>query len=174
MVENLKTTRYNDGTTIPNVTDNTIWSGLTTGALCYYNNDANYNSTYGKLYNWHAVNTGKLAPAGWHIPTDAEWETLTTFLGGASISGDKMKATTLWTSNTGNSNSSGFTGLPAGSRLDVTTGNFKSIGARGYFWSSNESNTYNAWQRGLSSNYSDASRASSNKVYGISVRCIKD
>lgn len=172
MAENLKTTKYNDGTAIPNITDNTAWEGLTTGAWCNYNNDVNNNSTYGKLYNWYAVNTGKLAPAGWHVPTDAEWTTLTNYLGGDE--GDKMKATTLWTAYAGitNTNSSGFTGLPAGFRNYF--GTFTSIGSYGYFWSSPEYNTSNAWYRMLFYNYSDAYSTSGYKRNGFSVRCVRD
>ena len=86
MVENLKTTRYNDGTAIPLVTDGTAWAALTTPGYCWYNNDsATYKNTYGALYNWYAVNTGKLAPTGWHVPTDSEWTVLTTYLGGESL-----------------------------------------------------------------------------------------
>ena len=88
MVENLKTTKYNDGTAIPLVTDNTAWGALTTPGYCWYNNDsATYKNTYGALYNWYAVNTGKLAPTGWHVPTDSEWTVLTTYLGGQSVAG---------------------------------------------------------------------------------------
>src|SRR5674476_633708 len=97
MVENLKTTKYKDGTAIPLVTDNKVWINLPTPAYCWYDNDATtYKNTYGALYNWYAVNTGKLAPTGWHIPTDAEWTTLQNYVGGELVAGDKMKATTLW------------------------------------------------------------------------------
>ncbi|MBK9327803.1 MAG: fibrobacter succinogenes major paralogous domain-containing protein [Sphingobacteriales bacterium] len=117
MKENLKTTRYNDGSAIPTGLSNTAWEATTNGAYAIYDNNAANNTTYGKLYNWYAVNTGKLAPAGWHVPTDAEWTTLTTYLGGVRVAGGPMKATTLWASpNVGATNSSGFTGLPAGYR----------------------------------------------------------
>src|SRR5574344_3116190 len=84
MAENLKVTKYNDGIAIPNVTDNTAWGELTTGALCDYDNTPSNSETYGKLYKWHAVNTGKLCPTGWHVPSDAEWTKLTDYLGGRS------------------------------------------------------------------------------------------
>ena len=94
MVENLKTTKYNDGTAIPLVTDSTAWAILTIPGYCWYNNDAvTYKATYGALYNWYAVNTGKLAPKGWHVPADAEWTKLITFLGGEDVAGGKMKST---------------------------------------------------------------------------------
>ena len=112
MVENLKTTRYNDGSPIPFVTDSSSWSNLTTPGYCWYNNDTTNKNTYGALYNWFAVNTGKLAPTGWHVPTDDEWTTLTTYLGGESIAGGKLKetGTTHWrTPNAGATNEIGFT-----------------------------------------------------------------
>jgi uncharacterized protein (TIGR02145 family) len=115
MAENLKTTRYNDGTAILTGLSNADWQITTSGAYAIYNNDPANNTTYGKLYNIYAVKTNKLAPAGWHVPTYTEWTTLTTYLGGEAVAGGKMKATTLWSSpNTGATNSSGFTGLPAG------------------------------------------------------------
>ena len=170
MVENLKTTRYNDGTTIPNVTDNTAWTGLTTGAWCYYNNDVSNNSIYGKLYNWYAVKTGKLAPAGWHVPTFAEWGTLVNYLGGQGAGG-KMKATTLWNSpNTGANNSSGFSGLPAGYRLFDGSSN---MGNFGNFWSSSEC-IPTASYLNLYYNNDEANTYCYNKLNGLSVRCIKD
>ena len=87
MTENLKTSRYNDGTAITNVTDNEEWDDLTIGTYAYYNNDASHNATYGKLYNWYAVNTGKLCPNSWHIHTEDEWIHLENYLGGSSVAG---------------------------------------------------------------------------------------
>lgn len=96
MAENLKTTRYNDGTTIPHVTDPVEWAGLDTPALCFYGNEDYYNKNiYGGLYNWYAVNSGKLCPSGWHVPTDDEWNALTGFLGGESVAGSKLKDTVI-------------------------------------------------------------------------------
>ena len=118
MVENLKTTKYNDGTPIPLVTANSSWAILTTPGYCFYNNDANVNkATYGAMYNWYIVNTGKLCPAGWHVPIDAEWTTLTNYLGSENAAGGKLKEFGIshWvTPNDGTTNSSGFTALPAG------------------------------------------------------------
>ncbi len=176
MVENLKTTKYNDGTAIPLVTDDTAWAGLTTPGYCWYNNDKlTYGNTYGALYNWYTVNTGKLCPAGWHIPSDAEWTTLTTFLGGESVAGGKMKeaGTTHWASlNTGANNSSGFTALPAGYR--ASDGTFSGIGDYGYWWSSTKRNTSNAWNRVLFYNFFGVERYNYPKQYGFSVRCVRD
>lgn len=172
MVENLKTTKYNDGTTIPNVTDSAQWSGLSTGAYCYYNNNATNNTTYGKLYNWYAVNTGKLAPTGWHVPTDAEWITLTTFLGGANIAGGAMKTAILWNNpNTGATNSSGFTGLPSGHRQ---SGSFSGIGEICFFWSSTDYESINAWSRPLYAVSSSTVKYGQNKKNGFTIRCVKD
>ena len=175
MAENLKTSRYNNGTAIPNVMDYNEWKNLKTGAYCYYDNFYSNNEIYGKLYNWYAVNTGKLAPEGWHVPSDKEWKELVDYLGGENIAGtgSKMKVINYWnTPNYGATNSSGFTGLPAGERN--YTGIFSSIGKLCHFWSSTEVDTSNAWTRRLSYYYSNASRVSIYKKLGFSVRCIKD
>jgi uncharacterized protein (TIGR02145 family) len=136
MENNLEVTNYRNGDIIPYVSDPTAWAGLTTGAWCYYKNDL--KSGYGKLYNWYAVNDIRgLAPAGWHVPTDAEWTTLTTFLGGVSVAGGKMKTTGTksWkTPNTAATNSSGFSGLPGG--YCSNAGTFFNVDYFGYWWSS--------------------------------------
>jgi uncharacterized protein (TIGR02145 family) len=174
MAENLKTSHYNDGTQIPNITDGNKWVYLTTGAYCYYDNEYKNNTIYGKLYNWYAVNTGKLAPKGWHIPTDAEWLILTTFLGGETIAGGKMKSTKYWKlPNIGATNNSGFNCLPAGYRTHIY-GLYNSIGYCCYFWSTTEGNIYPAWYRSLRNTNSNTIRDLDNKESGYSVRCIKD
>ena len=177
---NLDVTTYRDGTPIPQVTDPTQWANLTTGAWCYYNNDPTNIVTYGKLYNWYAVagihdndpaTPNKiLAPAGWHVPSDTEWTTLTDFLGGMSIAGGKMKSTgtSLWVSpNSAATNQSGFTGLPAGFRDG--SGTFGNIGGGLYLWSS-----LAAWTRSLYYSGGSAFRDYHNEVNGFSVRCIKN
>jgi uncharacterized protein (TIGR02145 family) len=184
---NLNVATYRDGTPIPQVTDPTAWANLTTGAWCYYNNTIANDTTYGKLYNWYAVagihdndpNTPNkiLAPEGWHVPTDAEWTKLTTFLGGDNVAGGKMKATgtSLWLSpNTGATNSSSFTGLPAGCRL--YGGTFGNGGAYCDWWSSSESegSTTSALNRYLGYGNGNAWRGSRNKGNGFSVRCLRD
>jgi len=185
---NLDVTTYSDGTPIPQVTDPTEWANLTTGAWCYYNNDPANNATYGKLYNWYAAAgiydaaslsnpalRKKLAPTGYHVPTDAEWTTLTTCLGGESIAGGKMKetGTAHWISpNTDATNSSGFTGLPGGYR--DTNGAFTNIGSSGLWWSSSEYDTTNAWLRYLYYSGGGAGRNGDGKDYGLSVRCLRD
>jgi uncharacterized protein (TIGR02145 family) len=173
---NLNVSTYANGDPIDEVNDPSFWATLTTGAWCYYLNDTANGPIYGKLYNWYAINDPRgLAPIGYHVPTDAEWTTLITFLGGESISGGKLKATgtTLWTSpNTDATNSSGFTGLPGGFRYD--DGTFSSIGYFGNWWSSSENTTTNAWYRYLNYNNGNANRFNYNMKNGFSVRLIKD
>lgn len=176
MAENLRTTKYNDGTAIPNVTVDATWISLTTPAYCWYNNDAaTYETTYGALYNWYAINTGKLAPAGWHVPTDAEWTILSNYLGGESVAGGKLKeaGTTHWSSpNTGATNESGFTALPGGCRA---YNGFSNIGNCGYWWSSTSDNTGGAWDRSLFSNISlNKGEGYYDFGNGYSVRCVKN
>ncbi len=177
MKENLKVTKYKDGTSIPNITDNTTWMGLTTGAYCWYNNDAaTYKSTYGAMYNWYAVNTGKLCPSGWHVPSDSEWTILTDYLGGVAIAGGKMKETgtsNWYPPNLGATNSSGFTGLP-GAQRHIYDGDFHNLTFDGYWWTATEFSATHAWYRFLYYNGTDASRGNFNKGYGHSIRCLKD
>ena len=174
--ENLRSTKYNDGTNIPNITNNTTWASLTTPAYCWYNNDYSiYGSIYGALYNWYAVNTGKLCPVGWHVPSDAEWTQLTDYLGGESIAGDKLKeaGNSHWFSqNFGATNESCFTALPGGIR--VYDGAFYYNGVHGYWLSTSEDETIYIWVRELSYSESNAIRTKSNKELGNSVRCVKD
>ena len=175
MAENLKVTKYNDGIAIPNVTDDTAWSELTTGALCDYDNTPSNSETYGKLYNWHAVNTEKLCPTGWHVPSDAEWTVLTDYLGGESVAGGKLKetGTTHWASpNTGATNETGFTALPGGSRS--SNGTFYDIGSNGLWWSATVYGASNAWYLYVSSNNSTVRINNISKGYGFSVRCVRE
>ncbi len=176
-IKNLDVDRYRNGDPIPNVTDPTAWAALTTGAYCYYNNDSTtYADTYGKLYNWYAVNDPRgLAPAGWHVPTNPEWTTIETCLGGAAIAGGAMKeiGTTHWTTpNTGATNSSGFTGLPGGSRNG--SGSFNFVSLFGYWWSATENNATIAWNRILGYSFGNTGQGTYNKNHGFSVRCLRD
>ncbi len=175
MLKNLDVSTYKNGDLIQYVSDQNAWIELTTGAWCWYNNDsATYGATYGKLYNWYAVNDPRgLAPAGYHIPTDAEWTALSSGLGGDAAAPKKMKETGAahWTiPNTGSTNSSGFTGLPGGNRS--SGGTFSGIGANANWWSSTEALTTVAWYRSLG--YGEIVRGYDNKRYGFSVRCLKD
>jgi len=177
MAENLRTTKYNDGTTIPNVSDNTTWQNLITGAYCNYNNTANNDTiaTFGRLYNWHAVNTGKLAPVGWHVPTDAEWKTLAVYLDDGQVAGGKLKenGTSHWQiPNTGATNQSGYTALPGGSRQ--FNWGFKNIGIDGVWWSATENDASGAFAYYMYCAGGYVGRTISNKVEGESVRCVRD
>lgn len=178
MAENLKVTHYRNGDPIPRVTDNEAWSNLTTGAYSNYDNNEANVATYGRLYNWYAVNDNRgLAPAGWHVPTDAEWKTLVDYLVGNTEAGGKMKEADMvhWQSpNTGADNSSGFTALPGGYRDGY---GFGGIGGLAYFWSSTEyeyDTYYYAWYRSLSWDLADIQRYTNYKPRGFSVRCVRD
>ncbi len=174
--KNLNVSTYRNGDVIPQVQDKKAWANLTTGAWCYYGNDASNGTKYGKLYNWYAVNDPRgLAPQGWHVPSDAEWTILETALGGSLVAGGKMKeaGTLNWTTpNTGGNNNSGFAGLPGGYRNG--NGSFDFVGDGGYWWSSTEFNTAVAWFRYLYYNYGIIYRNYFSKYYGFSVRCLRD
>jgi uncharacterized protein (TIGR02145 family) len=178
MKENLKTTKYRDGIPIQYVTDNHAWSVLTTGAYCDYNNTASNSDTYGRLYNWYAAaDTHQLCPTGWHVPTDAEWTILTTFLGGGSVAGGKLKeaGSAHWNSpNTGADNSSGFCSLPGG-LCSFDGGGFMQIGEYSYCWSSTEFNTLGANYLTMECSSSIANLVMGTyKSFGFSVRCLRD
>jgi uncharacterized protein (TIGR02145 family) len=177
--KNLDVTKYRNGDAIPQVQvpDSNAWLNLTTGAWCYYENKTANGTTYGKLYNWFAVNDARgLAPKGYHIPTDAEWAILTDYLGGKT--GKKMKSTSGWKKvygwnyNPNGDNTSGFAGLPGGVRN--SDGNFYAIGQHGKWWSSSESYSSHAGYFLLTNNSDINYTEPDNKVCGFSVRCIKD
>jgi len=179
MGTNLNVTKYRNGDKIPQVSDPTKWAGLHKGAWCWYNNDSATGAVYGRLYNWYAVHDPRgLAPLGWHIPSDTEWTTLSTYLG--NNPGGKLKdtgtieaGTGLWYApNTGATNSSGFKALPGGHRLP--TGSYFHIGTYGNWWSSTQVDTANAWNRTLSNQNGNVGRSYHVLQSGFSVRCIKD
>lgn len=174
---NLNVTRYRNGDPIPQVTDPTQWRNLTTGAWCYYNNDSANGLIYGKLYNWYAVNDPRgLAPEGWNIPTKADYEVLTSYLGGSSIAGGKMKesGTTFWIPpNSAASNSSGFSGRGGGHRGD-SDASFYNIRFFAYWWTSTQVNAYSGWSLSLNSNSGAAALGPGQGFYGFSVRCVKN
>lgn len=176
MVKNLKTTKYNDGTAIPLITDGAAWAALSTPGYCWYDNEASsFKPSYGALYNGYAVSTGKLCPKDWHVPSDAEWTTLTTYLGGESVAGEKLKetGTSYWVSpNTGATNESGYTALPGGLRYH--NGIFHDFGFSGYWWSSTEYSASRAFFRYMDYEYSNVFRFNNLKKIGFSVRCIRD
>ena len=175
MSENLRTTKYSDGLAIPNITGTVEWEDLTTGAYCWYNNDVNNKTTYGALYNGHAVNTGRLCPAEWHVASDAEWTTLITYLGGESVAGGKLKetGTTHWsTPNAEATNSSGLSFLPGGDR--DFNGKFENITLAGYWWSSTANYSFSNWLRLIGNTGGAIARPSYNNEFGFSVRCVKN
>jgi uncharacterized protein (TIGR02145 family) len=173
MTENLKTTTYNDGTLIPVVTDPTTWAGITSPACCWQNNDPARKVTYGVLYNWYTINTGKLCPAGWHVATEEDWTTLITYLGGDNIAGGKLKESGYlhWaTPNIGATNEVAFRALPGGERR----GNdalFNNLGEMGIWWTTS-SNDGKGVSRAMYVNDIIVSRQYNSKQNGLSVRCI--
>jgi uncharacterized protein (TIGR02145 family) len=182
MAENLNTSIYRNGDAILTDLDNVAWQSVTSGAWCYYNNDESQACPYGKIYNWYAcVDSRQLCPVGWHVPSDAEWNVLTSYLGGVDIAGGKMKTTGnieaasgLWHSpNIGATNNSGFSGDPGGGRYNV--GGYSGINSNGYWWSSTENGFNDAWGSGL--NYINLIvlwYGNFPKHFGFSVRCLRD
>jgi uncharacterized protein (TIGR02145 family) len=164
--ENLRNTNYNDGSAIPSGLD---WSSTSDGAVAVYNDGATYLADYGRLYNWYAVNTGKLCPSGWHVPTDGEWTTLTDGLGGDP--GDALKASASDSPAWDGTNTSGFSAL-AGGYLDYDGPSYD-VGDYGYFWSSYQDGT-DAYELVLSSGDAGVSLISDDPRYGLSVRCVLD
>ena len=190
MAENLKVTHYNDGSEIPTDYSNSEWAELQTGAYAVYNNDPSNADTYGNLYNWFAVDDERgLCMDGWHVPSDVEFMELEMFLGMSeeeanssgwrgTNEGSKLAGNTdLWSNgnleNNSEFGSSGFSAFPAGYRFS-NSGYYIGMGIDGYFWSSSESSSTNAWYRLLSYYYSDVSRYNLNKLVGFSIRCLGD
>jgi len=187
LAENLKTTRYRNGDQVPEVTGESAWNVLGTGAYCSYQNSTANAADYGYLYNWFAAADARgLAPEGWHIPTDAEWRTLELALGmtteqangidwRGTDEGGKLKeeGSTHWSgTNTGATNETGFTALPGGAR--DADGSFTNIGYEGLFWTSSAANASNGWYRVLQAQYATIGRGVTLKKKGFSVRCIRD
>ena len=169
--KNLNVSTYRNGDKIPQVQDAYAWEKLTTGAWCYYENKTANGTTYGKLYNWFAVNDPRgLAPKGYHIPTDAEWTILTDNLGGGA---GKMKSTSGWKDNGNGNNTSGFAGLPGLYRYSFGSFCPRSVQDIGLWWSSSVNADYKPLSLVLYSN-DNINRDSRNKREGLSVRCIKN
>ena len=178
---NLKVTRYRNGDMIPTGLNNSEWSNTTLGAYAIYNNDAQFDGLYGKLYNHYAVADSRgLCPLGWKVPSYAEWNTLENQLGGRSVAGGAMKSTMLqpnlggWNSpNIGATNSSGFTGLPGG--LRTSAGNYGIMSSHGYWWDSTViSGSSNAWTHGLYNSSNSGDLNGYVRTGGFSVRCLKE
>lgn len=187
MKENLRTTKYRNGNTIPGNLNDSIWKATTSGAQADYNNDSANSAVYGKLYNWYAIaDTAGLCPVGWHIPSDAEWNDLAKFLDTSAdtsansftqstIAGGMLKATGtgIWqTPNADATNLSGFTGLPGGLRYFV--GQSGNLGVAGNWWTSTEYTASYAWYRNVIHLDGGFVRFNHNKNYGLSVRCVRD
>lgn len=176
MAGNLSVTKFNDGTTIPLITDATSWNNLSTPACCWQSNFQAYKVTYGVLYNWYAVNTGKLCPVGWHVASEAEWNKLTDYLGGESIAGGKLKESGFkhWDiPNTDATNESGFRALPGGTLNSDPDGLFCDLHEKGCWWTT-ESNENWAANRIMNANSNSVQKQYCLKKWGLSVRCIKD
>lgn len=176
MAENLKTTTFLNGDPITIITDDSQWAGMTGSAYCNYGNDLDNGSTYGRLYNWYAVNDSrKIAPAGWHVASLEEWEVLIDYLGGEDVAGGKLKerGNDHWEGNTGSTNEFGFTALPGGGRYQY--GVYNLLGYLAYWWSSTEHSTTRAKHLGITwNNQSISTFSPAEKYFGYSVRCVKD
>lgn len=193
MVENLKTTKYNDGSHIPNVTDANEWETLATDAYSWYDNETKNKTLYGALYNWYAISTGKLCPKGWHVPSNEEYEALENYLlvngynyNGETIENEYALALTSdtgweWCSlpgSVGNTdypdkrNATGFAALPGGWRS--YSGSFFEIGEGAFWWTSSENDSNSAWYRSIYYTHYFLYKHTYTKTCGFSVRCIKD
>jgi uncharacterized protein (TIGR02145 family) len=181
MAENLKTSKYSDGNDIPLITDGNTWGTLSSPAYCWYLNDIANKPTYGALYNWYTVETGMLCPIGWHVPSDSELYTLIDNAGGSDVAGGKLKSTRTepeahprWNSpNTGAANEYGFSALP-GSYRNSGSGGFSGLGNWGNWWSNTEDVPGFAFSWRMRYSNELATHEWGLKVYGYSVRCVKD
>lgn len=174
MKQNLKTTNFNDGSTIGWAANASAWATLTTDAYCWYQDNISYKNTYGALYNWYAVSNGRLCPSDWRVATDDDWNILSTFAGGPTVAGAKLKetGTSHWASpNTGATNDYLFTALPGGCRSDA--GAWQNLTTHGYWWTSTELSP-DSWYRDIQNSSENMVRAIRDKNYGMSVRCIKE
>ncbi len=187
MAENLRTTKFSNGKPIPKTNDKANWKGLMSGGACFYDDQSSNGKIDGALYNWYAVRAQKICPTGWHVPSDAEWDTLAVALGGTKIGatrreeiellevGGKLKSTdtTFWQNpNTGATNESGFSALPGGYR--TSGGVYEQKGSSGYWWSSSISNSYGSFCRFMKYNSASLNKINLSKTYGFSIRCLKN
>ncbi|MCK9414102.1 MAG: fibrobacter succinogenes major paralogous domain-containing protein [Prolixibacteraceae bacterium] len=177
MAENLKTTKFNDGSPIPHVVIASSWGALTTPGYCWYNNETINQEIYGALYNWYTIATTKLCPTGWHVPSDSEWGTMTTYLGGELAANLKIResGTLHWPSPNTATNSTGFSAVPGGCR--DANGVFADAKYYNYFWANTEFLNIPgfAMNRQIPCENNCAQRATAySQKSGFSVRCIKD
>lgn len=169
--ENLRTTSYNDGSSITQVTDGTAWTSLSTAAYCTYNNDASNVADYGILYNWYVVESAKICPTGWHVPSETEWATFTTTVGGANATGaEAIKVTSTDTPDWDGNNSTGFTVVPSGQRQG-TDGTFKFLDSRAAFWSTTASSGGSYQIRRVAATLENTDN---DAKFGLSIRCLQD
>jgi uncharacterized protein (TIGR02145 family) len=178
MAENLKTTKFNDGSEIPIVIDSSAWSKMAQPAYCWYKNDEKSGKKlYGALYNWFAVNTGKLCPLGWHVPSEYDWLILADCIGGENTASGKLKEAGVdhwFNPNYGASNDYGFTALPGGFRTGLAAGSFRARGFSGWWWASSEDQPTSARGRQMTFDSDYLARGSALKQNGYSVRCVKN
>jgi uncharacterized protein (TIGR02145 family) len=176
MASNLRVKKLNDESDIPLVTNANQWENTTVPAHCYYDNDSvKYTDPFAVLYNWFSVNSGKLCPEGWHVPTDADWTILVDYLGGEDTAGGLLKETGIdhWVNpNVGATNITGFNAIPGGYRN--YTGQFFNVGTTGSWWSSSEENQGYAWYRTIRNNLTTIANNNGLKQRGLSVRCVKN
>ena len=187
MAENLKTTTYNNGTEIPNITENSDWASLSSGAYCWYNNNANNADTYGALYNWYAINMGNLCPDGWRASTDDEWKYLEGYVDNQYVAGDsvwdnpggrghdagqRLKVAAGWNPGWNGMDEFGFSALPGGEHL-IDSGFFV-LNRNGFWWCSTEYDTSHAWYRSMIYSFEEVFRYNHDKRFGFSVRCLRD
>jgi uncharacterized protein (TIGR02145 family) len=170
MTDNLKVTKYRNGQPIPHIQDSTVWNSWNNGAYVYYKHD----TKHGVLYNWMVVSDARgVCPTGWHVPSNADWDTLVSFLGGEELAGGKMKSKLHWElPNTGGTNSSNFHALPKG--YYGINGSFNSIGKNAYWWTSDANGDISAWGRAIGYNESGIYSGYGDKHDGLSIRCVKD
>jgi uncharacterized protein (TIGR02145 family) len=173
--ENLDVTHFQNGDSIPEVKDPKEWALLKTAAWCYNDNKKENGKIYGKLYNWYAVSDPRgIAPKGWHVATDSEWNALSDELGGAAVAGGALKANRLWKESKGDGdNESGLAVLPGGARRD-NDGWFMPPGEYSRLWSSTEASAKGAWSRSIGYFDTVLRRGEANKKIGFYLRCVKD
>lgn len=175
MAENLRTTKLNDGTAIPNITENSLWANATSSAYCWYDNNSTYKNPNGALYNWYTVETNKLCPSGWHVPSTSDWDILENKIiaDGYSVSeaGNTLKSTTGWFQNGSGQDVFGFNAIPSGNRNQF---GYVELSSGALFWTSSYYDTNNSHFRSLYFMFNELNKGNILKKEGASVRCIKN
>ncbi len=171
--KNLQVTRFNNGEMIPLIAENKEWSNLTAPGYCFYQNKKENATSFGVLYNWYVIDKGNICPVGWHVPSDAEWTDLSTFLGGDLIAGSQIKSKTGWNLKGNGSDTLRFQALPSGVRF-IGSANYSNDGTCAVWWSATEGDVTDAWFRKTNYYHPSLLRYSTNKAHGFSIRCLKD